>query len=504
MKAGEWPIMNVTPSLKIFGPRSQAAAAIIALALTGALIAQQPLIAALIVAALVILASIRYIDLLAVAMFWTLPYMVVNLPTGAFKFKLSDVLAYLLGAAVVARSLLQRKPLVMPPPTAQVLVYVAVLALSVVFAPPVPVPYTGGAPNLSLTSSQLRSFGQILWACLSWMVVIGLYNVVGDSAKLLKRCVCAHILASGLAMIVSLLMLALGAAGMTFYSAGRDLLVQHGGTFRLAGVAYEPLFLGFYLTTAIPVTLAVMLFYPDWLPRRLLQFILVLQLIVLLCTFSTGAWISIPLALLCMAPLWRGRRLPKHLLKALGVFAVIAVTLSASVLTALPAYQKLLLMTVNKILQGGDVMRLNELTAGFGMIRDYPIFGVGTGMAGFHMPRYHPVIVSQFADSYKEITPLYADIIAETGVVGFLAVAWCALTGLAVILKTIRRRGAVQTPILTALTASLIGCAIDYCSINAIYLIFFPALIGLALSAARIANASPDTWTRLESEPSPT
>ena len=107
----------------------------------GAAIAEQPMLAFLALALAVVLMATRAVAFLSVALFWTLPYMAVNLPTGSFTLKLCDSTAYLFAAAWAARALLRRERIAFPPATLQVLVYLAVMAVSAALSPRVPYPY---------------------------------------------------------------------------------------------------------------------------------------------------------------------------------------------------------------------------------------------------------------------------------------------------------------------------------------------------------------------------
>src|SRR5579862_5991307 len=73
-----------------------------------------PPLTALPIAAFGVIVAIRGIEFLSVLAFWTLPYMIVNLPTGVFTLKLPEVCAYLFAAAFFARALLRRERLALP------------------------------------------------------------------------------------------------------------------------------------------------------------------------------------------------------------------------------------------------------------------------------------------------------------------------------------------------------------------------------------------------------
>ena len=461
---------------------------LIAAAGLGAAVAFTPVIGLLLCALAVAVVAIRWVELLSVVMFLTLPYMAANLPTGAFTLKLCDAMAYLFATAWAARAILRRDRVVWPPATGAVLVYLAVLAVSTAFSPPVPRPYLGDVDLNSRNAPEFRSISLIVWLGLSWLVVVALYNVVGSRPGLYRRCVCAHILGSGLACVIGLVMYALALFfGFQFHesSMGRSLIFQNGDYLRLAGVAYEPLFMGFYLTTVIPVTIIVRQLRPDWIPRRFITPVLVLQSVALLLTFSAGGWGATGVSLLILAPLLL-RHLTPRAKKRLGVNLVVLAVLVGIGCVVVPKVQSTIASPLSKITGGGDPVRKNEWAVGYSLISDYPVLGIGPGLARFYFGRYdYQRSTPLFFDA--EINSVYINVVAESGVVGGLAFAWCAFAGIRALLTTAWRRGVLNVPILTALIASLFGAAAQYTSLNSLFLVYFPALIGITVAGMRLA-----------------
>lgn len=491
------PRLSAPPPLRLnaagLGALARVLAALLGAAAAGALIAKAPALALLLIAAAGVLFAVRRVETLALALLWTLPYMSVNLPTGSFTLKLSDAPAYLFAVAWGVRAVWRRDRVVWPPASAQVLVYLAALALSAMFSPAIPSVFRGDLQIPNRNAPELRSLSLIIWLGLSWLVVVGLHNVLGKSQEAYRRGVRAHILSSGVACLISLAMYVLATRGYNFIekSGGRNLVFDSGANagnyLRLAGVAYEPLFLGFYLITALPVTLAVLLMRPGWMPLWALRVVLLLQCVTMFLTFSAGGWAGLLVVLLLLTPLLRPH-VSRRSWVALFGGAIVAVVVCAAALATHPKWQSIGTTIGTKLFQGGDEVRKAEWKVGYGLIADYPALGVGPGMARFYFSRYHQTIRSQpMAEDY-EINNAYVNVFAESGIVGLAAFLWCGLAGVGALARTIKRFGVANVPVLTALAASLVGCATQYASINALFLIYFPVLIGLAVAGARLAH----------------
>ena len=146
---------------------------------------------------------------------------------------------------------------------------------------------------------------------------------------------------------------------------------------------------------------------------------------------------------------------------------------------------------VSKLVSGGYQVRNQENETGLRIFYSHPWLGVGPGMVPFHFLEYHPtartLMDTQRMDIAIYVNNLYIATLAETGVVGFIALAMCGIAGTAALVRSIQRHGAKRTPMLTALTVSLIGCAVQYWETENLFLIYFPVLIGLATAGARLA-----------------
>lgn len=461
----------------------------------GCLVAKFSLAALLIIALTCVVFAMPFVDQLAVLTFWLLPYLILNLPTGGVTLKVPELTAYLFMAATLARALMRRERIALPPATFYVLLFLATLALSAAVSPRIPAPYWGGYSGLQSPNS--RSFGLIFWLCLSWLLVVSLYHAVGRSPSLYRRCVCAHIWSGAIVSVIGIAAyvatLRGGSWGLAAVGHSRGMVFSGGGSFRLTGVSYEPLLFAFYLMTVIPVALTVAFYKQDWMPHRVVIGALFLMGIALLLTFSAGGWAALVVVLVFMIWLFRPQRIDYKKVLPFLLPALLPVLLVGVFYFLNPKMTNIINATVGKIASGGYKMRAEENLTGWRVFEAYPLLGVGPSMTTFYFPVYHPSVRSMDNDSISYfVNNLYITTLAEGGVVGFAALALCGIFGLAALWRPILRWGPRQVPILTGLTIALIGCAVQYWNTTNLFLIYFPALVGLACAGERLALTGPE------------
>lgn len=464
----------------------------------GCVIAKVPLVALLIVALTFVVFAMPFVNVLAVLTFWLLPYLILNLPTGGGTLKVPEVTSYLFMAATMARALLRRERIVLPPATFQVLLFLAVLAFSAAVSPLIPSLYWGKFSGI--LSPNTRSFGLLFWLCLSWLLVISLYHVVGSSPALYQRCISAHICSGGIVSLIGIVAyistLHGGAWALAAVGNSRGMVFSGGGSFRLTGVSYEPLLFAFYLMTVIPVALTVAFYKQDWMPRQIVGMALVLMGIALLLTFSAGGWIALVAALVLMARLFRPQRIDYKKILPFLLPALLPILLAVIFYFLNPKVARVINFTVEKIASGGYKMRNEENLTGLRMFENHPWLGVGPSMTPFYFPVYHPSVRSMDNGEISYfVNNLYITTLAESGILGFVTLVLCGIFGLAALCRPILRWGPRQVPVLTGLTIALVGCAIQYWDTQNLFLIYFPALVGLACAGERLALTSAEQQT---------
>jgi len=445
-----------------------------------------------IVALCIVVVATRYVDFLPILLFWTLPYMIVNTPTGAFTLKLPEAVAYIFATAAATRAFLRRERWSMPPATVPVLVFLSVMLVCTALEPNAPTPFLGAMRPTDRNSPNFRSMSIIIWMALSWLVVIATYNIVGRRKELFRKCATIHCLSAGLAAIISMVLFVAAFAGFHLFSSGggsktRATVLMSGDFFRLAGVAYEPLSLAFYLITAIPITLIIYLLYPSWADRRLMLVSLAFQFVALCLTFSAGGLAGMVVVIAMLALFLRHTKYDRSRMRSLRLGATVFVALLMISAASISGVLGMIFRTVSKITNAQQSNRAGEWAVGIAEFKNYPLLGVGPGMSNYHFPQYNPEMSSQSLTGINEVNDIVLGVLGETGIVGFVALCYVILAGLRPFAIAVKRYGPGRVPILLALTTSLIGCAIQSLSMNfgVFYMIYFTGVLSLTVCAYR-------------------
>ena len=137
----------------------------------GCAVGQHPALALLGVALALVVLAVPFVDDLSVLMFWLLPYLILNAPAGGVTLKVPEATAYLFAAAALARALLRRERISLPPGRRWCLCFWRWLALSGAVAPPIPAGMEGEKCT-GLQGPDLRPASVLFWLALSWLVVV--------------------------------------------------------------------------------------------------------------------------------------------------------------------------------------------------------------------------------------------------------------------------------------------------------------------------------------------
>jgi O-antigen ligase len=237
---------------------------------------------------------------------------------------------------------------------------------------------------------------------------------------------------------------------------------------RLRGTVCEPLYLGNFLLLAIPWA---------WFYRRngrgwsLLPFGL---LLLLLLTWSRGAWLALGLQLICLGLLsfWGsdaqnpGRDLVLQFrrrrvwLTGLGLLVVLV---AVSVLSdrAVLHYPLDRLVQTFSTRDWSNLTRLYSMQAAWRAWHLSPLLGVGWGQYSFHFPALVDPLGLQSQFSWPVVNNFPLKILAETGLVGFLV--FC--TGQGIVLKRslvrLRRESGVARRGLVIALVSALGVGVQ-------------------------------------------
>jgi O-antigen ligase len=212
-------------------------------------------------------------------------------------------------------------------------------------------------------------------------------------------------------------------------------------------------------------------------------------------TYSRGAALGFAIAIGLMAVL--GYIRPKQIL-ALGLGAAVLFTLQPAYLERLYTLEAITNVTgsdSSAAADGSISKRANETIAALLVFSDHPILGVGRGLFPVYYGVYSDEVgISSDAES-KQAHNLYAGMLAEVGIVGFLL--FMAIFVVTFIdLERVRRRWKVRQPeyanMATAFALAIVAYLASGMFLHLSYERYLWMLMALAASAAWIGMHAPE------------
>lgn len=320
-------------------------------------------------------------------------------------------------------------------------------------------------PQLITTPILLKkALGVLFWSAVV-VGVFGLYQFVGDLIGLPR--------------------------GLTGIDIGFSKVVF--GFPRIQAFSREPLYLGNFLLLPLSLLYAAILSRVREVSQRVLWAVFVLLSVVLVLTVARGAYLgAVASVLVILVSLPREVLQPRHLLVALAMTIVVATasygflrySASNDAGSALENFQKHVLL--------GDVVgsesgegRLSTFDQAYQLWREHPWLGTGAGTFGSASRNFpNPKVVEISAIVNNE----YLEVLAETGLVGFLILV--ALLGV-VLSRSVVALRVTKDPLIRATlvgtTAALIGMLVQYNFFSTLYIIHIWVTIGFLLAAQTIA-----------------
>lgn len=220
-------------------------------------------------------------------------------------------------------------------------------------------------------------------------------------------------LAAGLLTVTWWRALAWGLAGVTFilslwgvwqYFHGFDSLAR-----RIRGPLSHYMTYAGWLLLALCVLLALALLAP-WPWRALLFLPVTAAVVALLLSFTRNAWVGLGVGMLVLAACWR-----RGLLLAYPVIALVVFLL-------FPQGVRQRLVSIWDLRQPANFDRLCMVYAGWQMVRDHPLTGVGLDMVAKAYPLYRRDDAPRFRVPHLHNNLL--QIAAERGLVALAAYLW--------------------------------------------------------------------------------
>lgn len=194
------------------------------------------------------------------------------------------------------------------------------------------------------------------------------------------------------------------------------------GSTRANSVMGEPSYLAGYLVFSIIVTIVLLsesgLFTGRF--RRILYISLGLQVLCMILTTSTIGFAGFAVGMIVLLSLGK-RRIRRQVIIASVIIAILVSAPLAYLLSSSSLGANLISATIQKTAGGSAISRLEMTRVALSMFGDHVIIGVGPGCYDSLFRHYSIVYDSKNAIIANNV---YAELLAETGIVGFAAFAF--------------------------------------------------------------------------------
>jgi len=182
---------------------------------------------------------------------------------------------------------------------------------------------------------------------------------------------------------------------------------------RMVGTFSNPTFFAEMLGLALPLTLALLLRNKDWRDRLILMGFAAVQGLAMVLTYSRGAWLGLIVSFCVVAVLYERRLLLLGMALAVVVFAVAPDVLLGRLVSSF------------SLTDSSNNYRLFIWRGSIAMMKANLIRGVGLGAESFSKV-YPEYMIVQTPAPHAHST--YMEVLIETGLFGFLAMAWFFVT----------------------------------------------------------------------------
>jgi O-antigen ligase/tetratricopeptide (TPR) repeat protein len=333
-----------------------------------------------------------------------------------------------------------------------------------------PGPWRSVSVAPSITAGALLEV--IAYAALFFLVLLYPFGSAGrETEKSISRAIAMAALISGLIVaVVGIVEFFTWNGKILWLFTPYDWGVPHPSALsRAVGPFVNPDHFGDYLAMVLPLAVGGALLQSDLFSssREFRVFSLVTSLLTvcaLLLSLSRGAWIAslIALAVLFGLSARITHRARPHILrlergKALRRVGVLALAVVAiSLLFIGPHGRRRVDLRLQQTVYSESALygRLQLVSDTLRMVHDHPVFGVGLGCWPELFPRYsRPPWTAIF---YREAHNDYAQILAETGVVGFGLVAWFFVAIGRCLYRRLARESTPISPTFAAVCAALV------------------------------------------------
>jgi O-antigen ligase len=269
-----------------------------------------------------------------------------------------------------------------------------------------------------------------------------------------------------------------------------------GGTTRLAGPVRDPNMWSEIIVAVIPLVLFRVINDSSWKNKMFNAVILGMLLIVLLNTYSRGAYLAL-IVVGALTFIVYARRI--NPLVAFGAFGAVILMLPLLPSSYIARFDSLSFLTPTSegesgIYEDGSLQgRSSVMLSALAMFADHPVIGVGAGNFQNNYPKYSQIVGIEFEYGERDPHSLYTQIMAETGTLGlifFTGAIVSLLVGLSRAIHSIERFPGFKSyvPWLISLQVSTAGYLVAAIFLHNAYIRYFWVLVALSITAIQLID----------------
>jgi O-antigen ligase len=263
---------------------------------------------------------------------------------------------------------------------------------------------------------------------------------------------------------------------------------------RIQAASLEPLYFAAYLLLPISVLISLMLERVRRLPQIAFWFLLLLATCLFL-TVSRGGYAALAASLVILlgAHLYRRSTSGRRIIQALAII-VVGFGLSFLLISKInkpsnaPQHQRSAALNFTDQIEttglaGGGDPRTRARRLALQLFKEHPLLGVGPGNFG-------PVVQPDLKSGWTIVNNEPLELLAETGIIGFLLFAGFTVSLLVLLVQAIKDRRAQRRALLIGLGGYIIGTIVQYQTFSTLYIIVVWTALGLTLA---LLNRPPAT-----------
>jgi putative inorganic carbon (hco3(-)) transporter len=267
---------------------------------------------------------------------------------------------------------------------------------------------------------------------------------------------------------------------------------------RVQSTALEPLYYANYLLLPLSVLLSLFITRNTTVaPQWQIAGVLGIGVLNLLLTVARGGYIAFAASVIVIALYYFFQfELLNARLLAIAASLLLIGGVVATQLVSIDVVAEKALTHITGIFQGASYNeRVETIELAQQAFREHPWVGIGVGSFGPYAS-WHPTVVPEHG--WAIVNNLYLEVLAETGVLGFLALGGLVLF---VILRSAYALKHAQSPtvraVLIGVLAAFVGILVQYNTFSVLYIVHVWFVIGLLLALQHIALDRNPHYTEL-------